>query len=198
MRVGIFDGTFDPVHEGHIAMAQYAKAHFALEKIIFVPNGNPPHKSGKKIESFSHRFNMLRLACRGHEGFEISDYENKAQFSYSLETMRHFRALYGEAYFIIGADSLVTIHLWHEYEKLLAENKFIVFMRGRPEPFLECVQRYRQGGAQIAVAQMDEVQASSTAVRSLESAGKTAAEFLNPEVEKYIKEHGLYGGLHDS
>lgn len=194
MRVGIFGGTFDPVHEGHIAMAQYAKDAFELEKIIFVPNGNPPHKKGKRIESFYHRFNMLALACKGHDSFEISDCENRAEYSYSLDTMRFFRSRYSDAYFIIGADSLLTIHLWHEYETLLRENKFIVFSRGENGELVRCADKYRKRGAEIYIARMDEFAASSTQIRTLVAQGKSTEGLLNPEVEKYIKKHGLYGG----
>ena len=77
MRTGIFGGTFDPVHIGHIKMAEYAKEEFGLEEVVFVPNSNPPHKKDKLIEDYSHRFNMLKLALGDDERFSISDYEAK-------------------------------------------------------------------------------------------------------------------------
>lgn len=195
MKIGIFGGTFDPVHIGHVEMARYAKENFSLERVIFVPNGNPPHKKGRSIEDFSHRFKMLEIACEGCKGFEISDYERGTHFSYSLDTMRHFRKIYGnDVYFIIGADSLLTIHKWYEYEKLLKENKFIVFLRGDDKILSDCVEKYRKIGCEIYTADMPEICASSTKIRNDVALGVLPDEILNEKVAQYIRENGLYGG----
>jgi len=199
LRIGIFGGTFDPVHIGHIKMAEYAKQEFALQKIIFVPNANPPHKKGKLIEDYSHRFKMLEIAIQNINDFSVSDYESEAgKYYYSLYTMRHFRKLYGEdTYFIIGGDSLMTIHQWYEYETLLKENKFIVFLRDGNEEFYKKVDKYRSFGAEIHVSKMQETVVSSTEIReNIKKSEKT--DLITDKVYNYIVKNGLYGGGYDS
>ena len=199
MRVGIFGGTFDPVHIGHIKMAEYAKDEFALDKIVFVPNANPPHKKDKNIEDYSHRFKMLKLAVGEKSFFSVSDYESESgKYYYSLHTMRHFREIYGkETYFIIGGDSLTTIDRWYEYETLLKENKFIVFKRNDSRGFCDAVDKYRALGAEIHVSDMEEIVVSSTDVRKdIKSAGNNG--ILCADVYEYIAKAGLYGGSYDT
>ena len=200
MRIGIFGGTFDPVHTGHVKMAQYAKEEFRLDKIAFVPNGNPPHKRDKLIEDYSHRFNMLKLATEKNADFTVSDYESKGgRYYYSLHTMRHFRSVYGEeTYFIIGADSLMTIHEWYEYEALLKENKFIVFLRDDSDGFYKRVEQYRALGAQIHVSGMKEVEVSSTDIRQRIRTSDDVLGIVDKRVYEYIVKNGLYGGNHDA
>lgn len=197
MKTGIFGGTFDPVHIGHIRMAEYALSEFSLDKVIFVPNGNPPHKKGAAVELFSHRAAMLKAAVGESERFEVSDYEGRADYSYSLDTMRHFRSVCrGEVYFIIGADSLFTIDKWHEYKKLLSENKFIVFLRNTSDraAFDERAEMCRKYGAQIMVAKMPEIDVSSTALRKMIANGEDIRGLVDIRVMKYIYDNGLYGG----
>ena len=199
MRIGIFGGTFDPVHIAHVKMAEYAKAEFSLDKVVFVPNSNPPHKKEKLIEDYSHRFKMLELALDNDDRFLISDYEAKdGKYYYSLDTMRHFRKLYGdETYFIIGADSLMTIHEWYEYETLLKENKFIVFLRDDLSGFYERVEKYCAMGAEIHVSKMQEIEISSTFIR--EEINRTGSgSGISDKVYDYIVKNGLYGGSYDS
>lgn len=200
MRIGIFGGTFDPVHIGHIKMAEYAKEEFRLEKIVFVPNSNPPHKKDKLIEDYSHRFKMLEFAISGKSGFSVSDYESEdGKYYYSLHTMRHFRELYGEqTYFIIGADSLMTIHEWYEYETLLKENKFIVFLRDDSREFYDRVEKYRLLGAEIHIAGMKEIEVSSTDIRRKIKNSLNVTEIADKRIYDYIVKNGLYGGGYDA
>ena len=111
-------------------MAKRAIEEFELEKLVIVPNGNPPHKTGREITDFAHRYSMAELAFGGMDKIELSRYEGEGGYRYSIDTMRHFRAEYGEdTAFVIGADSLLTIHKWYRYETLLSENSFVVFSR---------------------------------------------------------------------
>ena len=199
MRIGIFGGTFDPVHIGHIKIAEHAKEEFCLDKIIFVPNANPPHKKEKHIEDYSHRFRMLELVTKDNDSFSVSDYESEdGKYYYSLYTMRYFRELYGEdTYFIIGGDSLLTIDKWYEYETLLKENKFIVFLRNDSEKFYKAVDKYRELGAEIYVASMKEIEVSSTGIRRGINDEKIKT-LLEDAVYDYIVENDLYGGSYDS
>ncbi len=196
MSTAIFGGTFDPVHSGHIKMVHSAMEQFGLCRLVVVPNGNPPHKADSSITDFAHRYNMLRIAFDGMEGVEVSDYEAREdKFSYSLYTMRHFRRTYGEdTYFIIGADSLLTIHLWHEYETLLKENRFIVFRRDGGDGLEALAERYRAMGSEIHFSHMPLVDISSTEVRSRLSYGDDCRDILCPDVRDYIIQNALYGG----
>ncbi len=196
MSTAIFGGTFNPVHMGHINMVKSAMEQFELNRLVVVPNGNPPHKADINITDFFHRYNMLRIAFGGMENVEISDYEARSdKFSYSLYTMRHFRRLYGEdTYFVIGADSLLTIHLWHEYQALLKENRFIVFRRQGDESLHETADKYKLMGAEIYFSDMPLFDVSSASVRQLISDGSDCRGIVCPDVMDYIRKNALYGG----
>lgn len=110
MKIGIMGGTFDPIHNGHLMLGEYAARQFRLQRVWFLPNGNPPHKSGEI--SIRHRIEMVKLALEGHDRFELNLYEaEKGTVSYSYDTIRNLNELYPEHefYFIIGADSLFSI-----------------------------------------------------------------------------------------
>jgi nicotinate-nucleotide adenylyltransferase len=128
--LGIFGGTFDPIHLGHLIIAEQTRDKLKLDKIIFVPNGNPPHK----INSFTDkkfRLEMLNLAIEDNEKFEISDIEiNKTGYCYTLDMIKELKQIFNkELFFIMGADSLVNIKTWYKYEELLKLCNFIIFPR---------------------------------------------------------------------
>ncbi len=199
MSTAIFGGTFNPVHKGHIAMVQSVIKQFRTDRIIVVPNGNPPHKRDIAITEFHHRYNMLCLAFQSEEAVEVSDYEGGlGEYRYSIDTMRHFRDVYGEdTQFIIGADSLTSIHTWHMYETLLKENRFIVFKREASDGFDEALIKYGSMSREMLLSDMPLYPLSSTVVRKYAQDG-SIEDYVTPEVYGYIKEHGLYGGCHDS
>ena len=197
MAVAIYGGTFDPVHLGHTQMVKTALEEFNLSELVIVPNANPPHKKDAYITDFSHRYNMLSLAFDGLDKVTISDYEkDRGVYSYSVDTMRHFRSVYGEdTYFIIGADSLLSIHTWYDSAALLKENRFIVFRRNGDSTLLEAVDSYKKEGYRIYLSDMPKIDISSTDVRNTLLSGQSADRFLHPKVCEYIKAHSLYGGL---
>lgn len=196
MSTAVFGGTFDPVHTGHVKMAQSAIQQFELCRLVIVPNGNPPHKADITVTDFDHRYNMLKLAFEGMDKVEISDYESREdKFSYSLYTMRYFREVYGEdTYFIIGADSLLSIHLWHEYRTLLKENRFIVFPREGGDELEAVARKYRAMGSEIYFSHMPMIDVSSTQIRSKLSCGSDCEGILCPRVREYINKNSIYGG----
>ena len=116
MKIGIMGGTFDPIHNGHLHLAQTALTQFDLDQIWFMPNGMPPHKKQSSIESDIHeRIAMTQIAIKANKQFYLQEYEaNREKISYSYKTMEHFRKMYpcDEFYFIIGADSLFSIETW--------------------------------------------------------------------------------------
>ncbi len=197
MAVAIYGGTFDPVHLGHKQMVETALEEFSLSELVIVPNANPPHKKDMHITDFSHRYNMLVSAFDGLDKVTISDYEkDRGVYSYSVDTMRHFRSVYGDdTYFIIGADSLLTIHTWYDSKTLLKENQFIVFRRNGDTTLLEEVDRYKKEGYRIYLSSMPKIDISSTDVRNALFSGQSTDKLLCPKVCEYIKAHSLYGGL---
>ena len=123
MKIGIMGGTFDPIHNAHLMLAEYAYREFALDEVWFMPNGNPPHKQSRKGGTgAAGRVHMVRLAIAGNPAFRLEEYESsRSEISYSYQTMEHFREIYPEHhfYFIIGADSLFALKEWVHPERLL-------------------------------------------------------------------------------
>ncbi len=195
LAVAVFGGTFDPVHLGHIRMAENVFKEFNPDKLIVLPNGNPPHKADKDKTAFEHRYNMLVSAFGNMEKVEISDYEaDTSKHSYSVDTMRYFRKRYGEeTFFVLGADSLLTIDQWYKYEELLSENTFVVFRRKGDSELLALAQRYRElYGTKICIASMPYEDISSTDIRS--DIGGIWDRALSDSVKEYIISNGLYTG----
>ena len=133
--MALFGGTFDPVHTGHIAVAQAAQRRFHLDAIYFVPSSHPPHKPLRELTHFPHRYAMVALACGGHPGFIPSLAEAPADGSshvyYSIDTVRRFRREHAEdhLYFIVGADQFLELPTWRNYEALLDLCDFIIASR---------------------------------------------------------------------
>src|SRR6202171_4139619 len=143
-RIAIFGGSFDPIHNGHLAVARAADRRFNFDELHFIPASRPPHKLKQHLAPFPHRFAMVSLACTEHPHFVPSLAEAGEDFSgtqlhYSVDTVRYFRHTYNHAgdrvFFIIGADAFLDIPMWKEYETLLGLCDFIVANRPgiRPE-----------------------------------------------------------------
>lgn len=137
-RIALFGGSFDPIHNGHLAVARAADRRFNFDEIHFIPASRPPHKLKQHLAPFPHRFAMLSLACTEHPHFVPSLAEAGEDFSgtqlhYSVDTVRYFRHSYNgpgdRIFFIIGADAFLDIPLWKEYETLLGLCDFIVANR---------------------------------------------------------------------
>ena len=132
MKKAIFGGTFDPIHIGHIHIAYEALYNLHLDKILFMPAGNPPHKNNKKITDAQIRYDLVKRAIESEEHFEISDYEiNKKENSYTYETVELFSELQRniEWYFLIGVDSLMDLDKWKNVDRILNSCKLVVYNR---------------------------------------------------------------------
>ena len=131
--VAIFGGTFNPVHYGHLAIAEEIRGKYNLDKVVFVPTHLPPHKEPEDLAEAKDRAVMLHLATVSNPGFEVSTYEiDRGGKSYSIDTVRHFREKYGDGtnlFFIIGADMLMEISNWKNIEELLRLCRFIAVPR---------------------------------------------------------------------
>lgn len=131
-KEAIFGGTFDPIHNGHLHIAYEALYRLNLDKIIFMPSGNPPHKSNKKITNSYIRYEMVHMAIKEEKKFEISDYEiKKTRLSYTYETLEYFKNTFPSVqwYFLTGVDCLMDLHKWKNIDKIMKNCEFVVFNR---------------------------------------------------------------------
>ncbi len=211
-RLGILGGTFDPVHNGHLALAQAVREALALDALLFVPAFLPPHKLGYPITPFGDRLAMLALALEGRPDFHLCDLEGKRQGpSYSIDTLRALRRTVPPVtalYFLIGMDAFAEIASWKQYQHLLDQAHFVVV--GRPDLCpLSCRQsvaanfpaygedpssgvfRGPQAGTIIPLAVPPQA-VSSTGVRARVAAGEPIDDLVPERVAKYISGHGLY------
>ncbi|MGN0704947.1 MAG: nicotinate-nucleotide adenylyltransferase [Lentihominibacter sp.] len=198
-RTGIFGGTFDPVHLGHIGLAQDAMEQAGLDKVIFIPAAHQPFKLDRETASGEHRLEMLKLALKDIAGLEISEYELEEKgISYTYLTMRAMRRMMGEdtrLYFITGTDSFLKIEQWKNSSELLREFSYIIGTRPgyRQEELDECVSRIRNRyGTEIIFLNNTQLDISSTEIRERLEQGVPAGDLIPAEVERYITEHGLY------
>ncbi|MBN1625322.1 MAG: nicotinate (nicotinamide) nucleotide adenylyltransferase [Deltaproteobacteria bacterium] len=213
MRLGILGGTFDPIHYGHLRIAEEACEELGLEKVLLVPGALPPHKVKREISPFRDRFAMAGLAAEGSPVLEASDLEGRREgFSYSIDTLRELHGIYGpglEPFFIIGIDAFLEIRTWKSYKELFQEANFAVIKRpGFPDeglgPRLLSMDlgfkpagennRYESPllGRSVIYKELTLFSISSTRIRELVAAGRSI-RFLVPEpVRLYIKEKGLY------
>lgn len=200
MRLGILGGTFDPVHCGHLLLAEQCREQCALERIWFVPAAIPPHKTRSVLTSGAKRIEMLKLALAGHEAFEVATLEiERGGVSYTLETLSaiHAQQPQAELFFLMGADSLRDLPTWREPARICQlAVPVVVRRRGAPEPDLSVlaslVSDSRLEEIRRVQVQMPVVEFSSTAIRQAVAAGKSI-RFQTPRaVEKYIETQGLY------
>lgn len=194
--IGVLGGTFNPIHNGHLAMARAALEQCNLSKVIFLPNGNPPHKIGESIVTPEHRLNMVKLAIDGIDVFEVSDYEIKrTEPSYTVHTNRALKLMYDcPVHFIIGADSLYTLSKWYRYDELMAECSFIVADRlsCHGSDVAKACSEHKQRGGSAKLLSMPTIDVTSTDIRRIIKNGGNADEYLPSSVAKYIKAHNLY------
>jgi nicotinate-nucleotide adenylyltransferase len=186
-KIGIFGGAFDPIHIGHIILAQDVWENVKLDKIIFLVNYKPPHK--ETYASFDDRFNMVKLATSGFEYFEASDFEAVENIvpSYTVNVLEKLKEKLNEAefYLIIGADQYQALPSWYNYNRLLEMVNFIVLKR----PGWELKPIFSE-----KVIFLDErlIDISSTEIRERVKQGKSIRFFVPERVSDYILKKGLY------
>jgi nicotinate-nucleotide adenylyltransferase len=189
MRVGLFGGTFNPIHNGHLIIAQECWYQLELDKVIFIPAFIAPHKKNRESVSAADRLNMLRIALEGYSRFEISTYEiDKNGVSYTIDTVKHFVCVYGdenEYFFISGADSLAQLSAWKDPEGILKYVRFVAV--SRPGYNMDSVNR--DG---IIKVNMPGVDISSTIIRRRIKNREPVDFWLPVNVVKYIRNKGLY------
>lgn len=200
MKIGIMGGTFDPIHNGHLMLGEYAYHQFELDEIWFMPNGCPPHKNNAKIGSEpSVRAEMVQLAIAGKEYFHLEDYEvKKDTVSYSYATLEYFKEQYKEHdfYFIIGADSLFAFERWVHPERILKTCTILAAYRDEKnnrDVMNQQIEMLKQKyDADIYLLETPVMEISSSELREMIDSGEDISPYIPEQVYDYIQEKGLY------
>lgn len=197
-RIGILGGTFDPIHYGHLAIADAARAALALERVLLIPAGRPWLKAGQSVTDAAHRLAMARLAVDGRRGFEVSSIEiDRPGPTYTVDTLAELRRELGEdatLHLILGMDSVRELRRWRQPERLFDLCYIAAVSRPgardvAPEEF---AREFPASVGQLSVVHGPMLDISATDIRRRAAEGVSLAEFVPPAVERYIAEHRLY------
>jgi nicotinate-nucleotide adenylyltransferase len=211
-RLGILGGTFDPIHYGHLRLAEEVGETLNLEHIYLIPAALPPHKGRRSVSAFEHRLEMTRIASAESPRLKVLDIEARRQgFSYSIETLKIFHSMYGpdpDLHFVLGMDAFLEIETWKDFRDLFNYAHFVVIQRpGFPSDILESflptlgvsfkkkdpANRFvAPSGYEVILMEATLMDISSTKIREKVAGGKSI-RFLVPEaVRCYIKDNNLY------
>ena len=217
-QIGILGGSFDPVHMGHLGLAQETYEKFGLNQVLFIPVFQSPHKPRVPLASANHRLAMLRLALKGNACFSISDMEmRREEISYTIDTLNHLEIKFpnSEFFLIIGHDNLLDLDSWKDSRKIMeryhilvasrpsvksfsSEDKILGFFNGdSPYKLSEMkneMQKFfhRETGSRLIVFNISPRDICSSTIRSKLAHGKPTKNLLPPEVEAYIIKHQIY------
>ena len=194
MKLCVFQGTFNPIHNIHLKVANFAKEYYGFDSILFIPAYIPPHKTIDKTLA-KHRFNMVKLAISDYSYLDISDIEYRHEGnSYTFNTIKELYKKYdidGKINFLIGTDAFQQIESWYRSDELKQLVHFIVFKRTEhfnPSDF----DGLKENGYDFEFAPLDYTDVSSTGLRKSIKSGQSISDMELPIVKEYIKEHGLY------
>lgn len=213
-RIGLFGGTFNPIHLGHLRTVREVQEAYSLERIIFIPSANPPHKNLNNLASADDRLQMIKLAICQISDFDVSDVElHREGPSYTIDTIQYFLSVYPkdtQVFLIIGHDAFFEIHTWKSYLKIFLLVPLIIMTRPGTKPvkafeqylkqtisdgyqFEKSIQAYIHPHQQTVYSfEPTQIDISSTQIRKLIQSGRSI-QFLTPEmVEGYIRQKGLY------
>lgn len=198
-KYGIFGGSFNPIHYGHLMICEYIKDEMGLDKVIFIPTGNPPHKDLEV--SAKDRYEMVRLAISSNPDFEISDIETiRVKMSYTVDTIRELKKIYREEklYFLIGLDSIFQLKTWMKIGDLSKEIEFVVALRPgyiNKEEINREIDFLRESfGTKVNLINTPLYEISSTDLRDRIREGKSLRYLIPKKVLDYIEESGFYKG----
>jgi len=191
-RVGLFGGTFNPLHNAHLEVARTALNQYELSGIVFVPNGIPPHKGPVLSGDKEVRYEMVRLAVESIPKFDVSRIEvDRDGPSYTIDTIRALKEDYPQGIcFIVGADRLLKLDTWREPHELLRSVPFVIAPRSGVSLDVFDVSPFRE--AVIVPLEMEDVDLSSSALRERIYSGESIREWVPRQVADYIEEHKLY------
>jgi nicotinate-nucleotide adenylyltransferase len=219
LRVGLFGGTFNPIHRGHLQVALDVLAGARLDRIDFIPSALPPHKSTGKLASARDRLEMVRMTLDDHPRLKVCDAEiNRSGPSYSIDTVRQCKAALpagGRLYFILGVDAFLEIDTWKAFDRLFTETAFIVVSRPGKGPWSPAMRRAVETYAQTRIAsgyvlsaagdvlehptqqpihlmEVTPVDIASRQIRTMIHLGLPIDAWVAPPVARYIQRRGLY------
>ncbi|WP_130819972.1 nicotinate (nicotinamide) nucleotide adenylyltransferase [Anaerococcus vaginimassiliensis] len=197
MRIGLYGGTFDPIHTGHLIVIENAINYMNLDKVIILPSSNPPHKKHKKKTATNIRVEMVAEAIKDNDRIILSTYESTDQtVRYTHETIGYFKKYFpeDEIFYILGEDSFLTIDTWRNYEDILDEN-IIVFTRSNIDSASELVKKVeiiKKDNPNIFLINNLNINISSTLIRGLVKNKKSIKYLVSDEVKYIIEKRGLY------
>jgi len=213
MKIGLFGGTFDPIHWGHLRSAEEVREAFRLDRILFIPASIPPHKKRGDASAAADRLEMARLATADNPGFAVSDVEIlRPGKSYSIDTLRYFagkRRRNDSFYFILGMDAFREIGSWKDFQQLFHLSHFIITSRPKCKDLLGLgdipvaarksfcydskISAYRHpSGTRLHFFKLTDIAISASEIRARVKAGKSIRYLVPSEVESYIERRGLY------
>ena len=198
-RVGLMGGTFDPIHIGHLMLAECAYEQFQLEQVLFLPAGNPPHKDKRKVGATDRqRIDMVRLAIEGNPHFALDSEEMLREgYTYTKDTLNLLTSQHPDTdyYFLIGADSLMTFDTWYHPEEICRDSILAVAVRDQmsmekiQEKMHELEEKFQ---ARIYLLQTPDVDIASRRLRQMHSQKRSIRYYVTDPVWQYIEEHALY------
>ncbi len=199
MKVGICGGTFDPVHLGHLTVAEMVRCEFGFDKILFIPSGKPPHKNLDSVTDPIHRLKMVQCAVSTNPNFEAVSIEvERGGYTYTVDTLNQLHELYPEGtefYYMIGADVVMDLLKWKKAEEVFTLTSFIALMRpGFQDEEFKTRINYLQSKYEVDIIGFEAplIEISSTFIRDRVKCGKSVKYFVTEPVEMYIKENKLY------
>jgi len=194
LRLGVFGGTFDPPHHGHLALAEWARAELGLDRVLFVPAGEPPHKRRAGLSSVAHRVAMTRLAVRGNAAFDVSTIESRRRGpSWTADTVRELAATHPRArlFLLMGADMFATFATWREPDEIAKRAVLAVALRQGSLKPRRIPPAVRAGRGVVWLAN-PVLEVSSSALRARARAGRSLRYLVPDAVGRYIERHRLY------
>lgn len=199
MRIGLIGGSFDPIHSGHLVLAEQVREKLTLDQVVFIPSGNPPHKSKDAMTANAHRFAMVQAAIADNAYFRVSDVEmDPSHVHYTVNTIKRLKALEqgeNDYFFIAGADALLDVEKWRSCEELLSLCTFVGATRPGfdlsvlQEEVLHLTQTYGQPIELIEISAFD---ISASEIRERLFQGYSVRYMVPETVWTYIQTHGLY------
>lgn len=198
-RIGIMGGTFNPIHLGHLFIAETSYNQLNLDKILFIPSGEPPHKKNQDVINANHRLEMTKMAIADNDNFTLSSMEiNREGYSYTVETISQLYQLYGndaDLYFITGTDTFMELETWKDYRRFFSDVNIVVVTRlGYNDIMLnKRIESYKKNyRASIIKLPAPVLEISSTDIRKRVKNKESIKYLLPKNVEEYIYINQLY------
>ena len=199
MKTGILGGTFNPIHNGHLEMAEIAIDVFGLDDIMVIPTGSPPHKTNENILSKYERYELCLLSTARFDNIFVSSVEiDRDGYTYTIDTLKELERIYGirdELHFIIGGDTVMKLEHWKNFREVFKRCKFIAFGRIGLD-LSEIIEKIeflqKEYDAEIGLITADIMDIASKDLRDMIKNGESVSGLIPPEAESYIKRHNLY------